>query len=86
MAAVISGAVRDADGNPVANARIAFVGAPVDVPDIAALTDSAGRFALSAPAPGRYVIGCYAEGYSPATVAVDVADVDAYHIEVHLKA
>ena len=53
---VISGTVVDADGRPVAGARVFLADAPVSVPDIAALTDADGRFALTAPAPGSYTV------------------------------
>jgi len=44
---VISGIVRDPNGRPVADARIYFIGGPVPLPDIAALTDAAGAFSLT---------------------------------------
>jgi hypothetical protein len=85
MAAVISGFVRDSRGSAVANARIAFASAPVAVPDIAALTDSKGAFAMSAPAPGTYFIACFAEGYSSATAAAHVAGAGTVNVEIQLE-
>jgi hypothetical protein len=85
MAAVISGIVRGPNGQPVPNARIAFADAPVPVPDIAALTDDHGMFALLAPAPGRYVIGCYADGYTPAGAAVEIINSQPARIELQLE-
>ncbi|MFN8468462.1 MAG: carboxypeptidase-like regulatory domain-containing protein [Caldilineaceae bacterium] len=85
MAAVISGVVRGQNGQPVANARIGFANAPVPVPDIAALTDDHGTFTLFAPAPGKYVIGCYADGYAPANVAVDIVGSEPARIEIGLE-
>jgi hypothetical protein len=55
---VISGTVIDARGQPVGGARVFIAEAPVPVPDIAALTGENGRFTLTAPAPGRYVVSC----------------------------
>ena len=58
----IAGVVVDAEGNPVEEARVYFVEGPVPLPDIAALTDKSGRFALSAPASGTYQLGFASEG------------------------
>lgn len=55
---LIEGLVLDARGHPVAGARISWARAPVPVPDMALLTDPNGRFALAAPAPGRYTLRC----------------------------
>jgi hypothetical protein len=52
--AVLAGTVRDPDGRPVSGARVFITAAPVPMPEIAALTDAAGRFRIAAPAPGRY--------------------------------
>jgi hypothetical protein len=60
-AGVVRGAVHDAAGNPVAGASVFFTSGPTPLPDIAALTDSEGRFALSAPAPGTYQLEAHGE-------------------------
>lgn len=65
--------VHDADGNPVAGARVWLARAPVEVPDVAALTDAAGHATLGAPATGPYTIGAATDG-ATATADVDVAD------------
>jgi len=52
--AVVRGIVRTDQGDPVAEARVHFSRGPVPLPDIAALTDDQGSFAVTAPAPGRY--------------------------------
>ncbi|GAA0484126.1 carboxypeptidase-like regulatory domain-containing protein [Streptomyces sp. NPDC046215] len=57
-AGVISGVVRDAAGDPVAGARVAFTDGPRPLPDIAALTDGEGHFSLAAPAEGTYTLAC----------------------------
>jgi len=59
---VIAGVVVDARGNPVEKARVYFIEGPVPLPDIAALTDSDGRFALTAPVSGTYQLGVASEG------------------------
>ncbi len=60
--AVISGVVLDSEGNPLADARVYFVEGPGPVPDIAALTDAQGRFRLSAPGSGLYLLAVAADG------------------------
>jgi Carboxypeptidase regulatory-like domain len=69
---LISGAVRDGAGRPVAQARVFFSEGPVSPPDIATLTGTDGRFVLSAPAAGTYVVQGHHEDYGPASVTVDV--------------
>jgi Carboxypeptidase regulatory-like domain len=54
---LIVGTVVDARGEPVAGARVYFIEGPVPLPDIAAVTDSEGRFTLTAPAAGTYTVG-----------------------------
>ncbi|PSJ24249.1 hypothetical protein B7P34_34430 [Streptosporangium nondiastaticum] len=71
-AGVIRGTVRDAAGAPVAGARVAFADGPVPLPDVAAVTDGEGRFALTAPAAGTYTLACRADG-GTATTRVRVA-------------
>ncbi|MBF6049385.1 hypothetical protein GO001_30055 [Streptomyces sp. NRRL B-1677] len=70
-AGVIRGTVRDAAGAPVAGARVAFTDGPVPLPDVAAVTDGEGRFALTAPAAGTYTLACReAAGAASAQVRV----------------
>ncbi|WP_058044423.1 carboxypeptidase-like regulatory domain-containing protein [Streptomyces roseifaciens] len=70
-AGVIRGTVRDAAGAPVAGARVAFADGPVPLPEVAAVTDGEGRFALTAPAEGAYTLLCRADG-GTATARVHV--------------
>lgn len=65
---IISGTVTNATGNPIAGACVLFVDGPVPLPDIAALTNEKGSFALSAPVAGAYRIRCVADDYRPAEV------------------
>ncbi|AXG79621.1 carboxypeptidase-like regulatory domain-containing protein [Streptomyces paludis] len=58
-AGVIRGIVLDAAGAPAPGVRVAITDGPVPVPDVAALTDGDGRFALAAPADGTYSVSCY---------------------------
>ena len=83
--AVISGVVRDAHGNPIAQARVYFTNGPVPLPDIAALTNKDGAFSLTAPAAGSYTIACAAEGFAPTAVTVAVTDGQETHLEIQLR-
>ncbi|HEU4455515.1 MAG TPA: carboxypeptidase-like regulatory domain-containing protein [Longimicrobium sp.] len=65
--AVVRGEVRGPDGRPVAGARVVITSSPVPVPEIAAVTDAAGRFALGAPAPGEYAFTAHADDESAGT-------------------
>jgi len=69
---IISGLVLNPKEQPVADARVYFVDGPVLLPDVAILTNSNGRFSLTAPAAGTYQIGCTVEGFTPTTVTVNV--------------
>jgi hypothetical protein len=83
MAHVIRGVVRDPDGSPVRQARVAIAGGPVPVPDVAILTDDGGEFALTAPAPGTYRVRADADGFAPGTESVDVGG-DEARVEIPL--
>jgi len=52
---VVRGLVKTAAG-PVAGARVGFASTPLPEPEIAALTDSQGRFTLSTRHQGPYTI------------------------------
>ena len=82
-APVIAGVVRDGKGDPVDAARVYVVGAPVSLPDIAALTGSDGAFSIGVPVPGRYTVEATAEGWAPVRATVD-ATPGINHIEIHL--
>lgn len=43
------------------------------MPDIAALTDTDGRFVMSAPQAGEYTVGANAAGFAPASARVTAA-------------
>jgi hypothetical protein len=57
----------------------------VALPDVALLTDSSGAFVLPAPVPGTYQLGCTADGFAAATVAVDVAAGQPAAIDIRLR-
>lgn len=82
---LIQGRVSDAAGRPVAEARISIVESPVAMPDMALLTDAAGRFALGAPVAGRYVIGIDADAAGRARQAITIDD-DGAVLDIRLPA
>lgn len=62
------GIVVDANGNPVAGAAITVIESPVPMPEIAWVTDAAGRFRI-ALTPGRHVLSANArEGAGEAVI------------------
>ena len=80
----ITGAVVDAEDNPVEETRVYFVEKPIPLPDIAALTNSNGRFALSAPTSGTYQLGIASEGpagFLQETTTVEVGVVRSVEFE-----
>jgi hypothetical protein len=83
---LVHGSVHRADGGAVAEARVFFSASPVEVPDVALLTDGEGRFTMHAPAPGHYELSCHADGLEPATVAIDLgAGEEEVQVDIELK-
>ena len=82
---VISGVVRSPDGKPVSNARVYFTAGPVALPDIAALTDENGRFTLTAPAPGEYVIESSTDEYGARSSKVKVKGGEQVNLDLKMK-
>ena len=76
---VIAGVVRGEEGEPAPGVPVYVVDAPAAMPDVAAVTDADGRFALTAPVAGRYAIE--AAG-GQARASVDVVDRD---LEIELR-
>ena len=74
-APVISGVARS-PGGPVAGARVTIESSPRPMPDIAALTDGDGRFALGTTGPGHYTIAVHADGFEVARVECDIEATD----------
>lgn len=81
-ARIIAGAVRDATGKPVAQARVYFSAAPGSVPDVAVLTGADGRFRLSAPRSGKYRVSASSDAHGSSSVEVEVGTTD---VEVVVK-
>lgn len=70
---LISGTVCDADGVPLADARVWIAKGPAPTKDVAILTDGEGKFVLSVRAAGDYEVACAADGYQSREVRVHVS-------------
>jgi hypothetical protein len=82
---IISGVVKDNNGNAISGARVSFISGPVPLPDIAALTDINGTFVLSAPVPGDYVIEVVSEGFIIKKVKIAIESNQEKRIEINLS-
>jgi hypothetical protein len=80
----IRGRVVRGDGTPVADATITVVRGAGSAPDIAPVTDPAGRFALDGLPPGEWVFGAHgpAGERGEAAVSVTAGSVSEVVIEV----
>ena len=81
----VFGKVTDGLGNPVGNARVYVTDAPGPMPDVAALTDGDGTFAMPAPVAGDYTIECSAEGSAATSVTVSVGHGEPATADIALK-
>ncbi len=81
---IVSGTVTDPNHQPVALARIYFTDGPAPLPDIAALTDMSGNFSFAVPKPGKYKLGCTADGFATATIPIAVTTGQRSSIEIRL--
>ena len=70
---LVQGRVVDARGRPVAGARLMWHNAPVDLPDLAALSGADGGFVLAVPVTGRYRLACHSDSHGQTIVDVSVA-------------
>lgn len=83
MPELVRGTVRDRHG-PVASARVALLGGPVPLPDVAALTAADGTFLTGVPAPGRYTLRCTLPDGRSRDVDVDVRAGQGAQVEVEV--
>ena len=67
---IIEGEVRDPQGRPAAQARVALISGPVPLQDIAMLTGADGKFILSVPGAGVYKISVSTDNCAPLTATV----------------
>jgi hypothetical protein len=69
----------------VPQARVSFLAGPVPLPDVAALTDNDGTFALTAPVAGEYVIAVDTEQFFRKVTKITVESNEDKHISISLS-
>jgi len=70
---LVHGQAVDAQGHPVAGARVGWAAGPGSVPDVMLLTDAQGRFTLTAPVVGTYTLRCISDDAGGASLQVRAA-------------
>ncbi len=83
-AGIISGVVKDDNGNAISGARVSFISGPVPLPDIAALTDNNGSFVVSVPVPGEYLVEVVSEHFVAKKIHVAIESDQKKHFEMVL--
>jgi hypothetical protein len=71
---IVRGVVRSAQGDPLEWVVVLFVTAPGEVPDIAAVTNDRGEFALTAHHEGPHRLGFRGEDHGYREIDIDVHD------------
>jgi protocatechuate 3,4-dioxygenase beta subunit len=82
---IIQGQIVDPEGQPVAEAAVYFVSAPVNMPDIAQLTDSEGKFTVQVAQPGKYTLGVRSDNWGELQKDVEITDASPINIEVRFN-
>ena len=82
---IVRGKVIDPNGEPVREASIYFVSAPVNMPDVAQLTDEQGQFTLSLSAKGQYVLGVSADEWQTTQTPIDIHGDEPLEINIHMS-
>ena len=77
--------VRTLEGKILKNTRVYFVESPVEMPDIAALTNDEGEVVMAAPRSGFYRLGFSLNGYKNRIVEVTVNDESEIQLEVNIE-
>ena len=73
------------NGEPVREASIYFVSAPVNMPDIAQLTDDQGQFTLSLSAKGHYVLGVSSDEWETTQTPIEIHGDEPLDITIHMR-
>lgn len=82
---IVHGKVIGPNGEPVREASIYFVSAPVNMPDIAQLTDDQGQFTLSLSAKGQYVLGVSSDEWETTQTPIEVHGDEPLDINIHMR-
>ena len=82
---IVHGKVIGPNGEPVREASIYFVSAPVNMPDIAQLTDDQGQFTLSLSAKGQYVLGVSSDEWETTQTPIEIHGDEPLDINIHMR-
>jgi hypothetical protein len=82
--ALVSGKVIDAQGRPVAGARVFFSRSPLPVPDVALVTGDDGSYTMSAPSEGHYEITAVADEHGSTKAEVEVRGNAEHQVELRV--
>lgn len=80
----VRGRVRDARGRPLPGARLAWVAAPVAMPDVALIADALGRFAFTLAAPGDYLLQAASDDGRSARAAIRFAQPGTLELDLRI--
>ena len=66
-------------------ASIYFVSAPVNMPDVAQLTDDEGQFTLSLSAKGQYVLGVSSDEWETTQTPIEIHGDEPLDVDIHMR-
>lgn len=82
---IVRGKVIGPNGEPVREASIYFVSAPVNMPDVAQLTDDEGQFTLSLSAKGQYVLGVSSDEWETTQTPIEIHGDEPLDVDIHMR-
>jgi len=82
---IVRGKVIGPNGEPVREASIYFVSAPVNMPDVAQLTDDQGQFTLSLSAKGQYVLGVSSDEWETTQTPIEIHGDEPLDVDIHMR-
>ena len=68
----VAGVVRDAGGQPIAQARVLLVAGPGPLIEMAVLTDERGEYEWAGLAAGEWTLAAYADGFQGKQLTVRI--------------
>jgi hypothetical protein len=82
---IVRGVVRSTNGDPLEWVVVLIVAAPGDVPDIAAITNSRGEFALTTHHEGPHRLGFRGEDHEYREITIEVHDETELEVELEAR-